>query len=245
MAGRCPVQIAHHAGPDGRCAAGAADIPHGCATGVANPYAHGIALGVADGPVVTHIFAGSGFHSAPKPGGQHAVAAKGTGPGVAVGQDVADDKGRARIDHAWGRRCVRTNGHKRALAEATPVGQRTIGVGELEQGHIRATQSQAVAVVVAAFAQRQTKGRELLVKRIGRHHHQGANRRDIERRAQRGTRGDPTLEVVVVVLRDVQAARGLDLRARVIQQRRRGDAPLGNGLGIQKGLERGAWLAQR
>ena len=35
------------------------------------------------------------------------------------------------------------------------------------------------------------------------------------------------------------------MRARVVQQRRRRDAPLRNSLGIQKRLQSGAWLAQR
>jgi hypothetical protein len=94
---RSSMLVIHHGGPDGRGAAGAAHIVHGRAAGVAHPHAHGVALRPAHRPVVAHVLAGAGFHGAPEARGQHAVGAKGARAGVAVGQDVAHDEGRARI----------------------------------------------------------------------------------------------------------------------------------------------------
>ena len=114
----------------------------------------------------------------------------------------------------------------------------------MEQGDLGAAQGQAVAVIVAALFDRQAQAHQLLVKGVRRHHHQRAHGRHVERRAQCSAGRHPSLELAVVVLRNVEAAAGLDLRVRVFQQRGRGDAPLGNRLRVQKRFERRTRLAQ-
>ena len=118
-------------------------------------------------------------------------------------------------------------------------------MGQLQQRHLGAAQRQAVAVVVAVFRQLDAESAQLAVKGARRDHDDGAHRRHVERGGQRGARRHPALELAVVVLRDVQAAGGLQLGGRVVQQRGGGEAPLGDGLGVQKGLERAAGLARR
>ena len=114
----------------------------------------------------------------------------------------------------------------------------------MQQGHLGTAQGQAVAKVITVFAQRQAQLPQLVVEGIGRHHHQRAHGRHIERRGQRRAHRHPALELAVVVLRDVQAAGRGDLGRRVIHQRSRREPLLGNRLRVQKRLERGAWLAR-
>ena len=83
------------------------------------------------------------------------------------------------------------------------------------------------------------------MKRVGRDHDQRAHGGHVERRGQRRAHRHPALELAVIVLRDVEPARRGDLRRRIFHQRGRCEPPLCNRLGIQKGLERGARLAQR
>ena len=123
------------------------------------------------------------------------------------------------------------------------MGQRAIGVGQGEQGHIGAAQRERIAVVAAALGQRQAERIEPCPQRIGTQHGAHAHGRHIEAGTQRGARAHPALEAAVVVLRQVQPRCGGQLRGRVVNQAGRRDQPLLEGQAVDEGLERGAGLA--
>ena len=235
------MQLLHQRSPHGRCAAGAAHVPHGRAAGVAHPHAHGVAAAEAHGPVVAHVLAGAGFHGAPEAGGEQRIGAEGGGTRLRVAQDVADNESGARIQRLGG--AWPGAGREGDGRHAAQVGERAVGVGQVGQRDLGAAQGQAVAVIAAGLAQVETQRVELPRQCVRRDHGAGAHRRHVERRGQRGAHADPALELAVVVLRDVQAAGGLQVGRRIVQQRGGGEALFGNRLGVQEGLERAAGLA--
>ena len=248
QAGLRTVQIPQHLRPHGRGTAAAADLVHRRAAGIAHPHPDGVMLRPADGPVVAHVFAGAGFDGAPKPRGQHAIEAKGRCPGQAVRQDIAHDKRRLRANGlALRRGCagrwVQRRYQRRNGLPAPPIGQGPVGVGQAQQIQLAAAQGQAVAVIARRLGQVQAELRQLLVKIFHPHHGQGAHRRHVQRRSQRHPGRHPAFKAPVVVLRDVQARAGVDVRRRVFNQRCGGQAPLLHGLGIQKRFQGGAGLA--
>ena len=226
------MQKAHHARPHRRCARDTAHIPHALATGIAHPHAHGVALRIANRPVIPHVFARAGFHGAPKAGGEHAVCAESAGPCIVVAQHIAHDEAAACAERRS--ELGRWRRSKTNCREAPAIGQRAIGIGEAEQRHIGAAQRQAVAIKITIILERQTHRAQLLCKRFRRHHHQRAHRWHIERSAQRRAHAHPAFEAAVIVLRNVQAAGCGDVRRRIFEQRSSRDAVLSNGLGIQK-----------
>ena len=129
------------------------------------------------------------------------------------------------------------------VAVDAAVGERAIGVGQREQRDVGAAERQRRAVVAAAFRQRQAERIEAREERIGAEHRADAHGRHVQARAQRRARADPAFEVAVVVLRQVQAARGGELRRRIVEERGGRDEPLLEGELVDEGLQRRAGLA--
>ena len=221
---------------------------HRCAAGIAHPHAHRIALRPAERPVVAHVLAGTRLDRRPEARVEHAVRAKGAHAGVGVGEHVAHDECRTRVDRlagglgGLGIRCLGGCRLQRNIRPAAAVGQRAIAVGEVQQRHLGTAQREAVAVVAAGLAQWQAQREQLFVKTVGAHHHQGAHRGHVERRGQCRARRDPALEMPVVILRNIEAVGGGNVGRRILDQRCRRESFFRDCLGIQKRLERGAGL---
>ena len=97
------------------------------------------------------------------------------------------------------------------------IGQRSIGIGQLQQADLGAAQRKAVTVVAAAFRKTHSQTLKLTMEGIWRDHHQRAHSRNVERRPQRRAHRDPALVTMIVVLRHVQAAGRRKLSRRIIQ----------------------------
>ena len=123
------------------------------------------------------------------------------------------------------------------------IGQRTVGIGQLQQADLGTAQRKAVTVVAAAFRKTHPQPLKLTMEGIWRDHHQRAHSRDVERRPQCRAHRDPALVTMIVVLRHVQAAGRRKLSWRIIQQRSSRQPMLGQCLRIQKRLQRAARLA--
>ena len=122
------------------------------------------------------------------------------------------------------------------------IGQRSIGIGQLQQADLGAAQRKAVTVVAAAFRKTHSQTLKLTMEGIWRDHHQRAHSRNVERRPQRRAHRDPALVTMIIVLRHVQAAGCRKLSWRIIQQRSSRQPMLGQRLRIQKRLQRTARL---
>ena len=123
------------------------------------------------------------------------------------------------------------------------IGQRTVGIGQLQQADLGAAQRKAVSVVATAFRKTHPQPLKLMMKGIRRDHHQRAHSRNVERRPQCRAHRDPALVTMIVVLRHVQTAGCRKLSRRIIQQRSSRQPMLGQCLRIQERLQRTARLA--
>ena len=136
--------------------------------------------------------------------------------------------------------------HERDRRMAAAVGERAVGVGQAEQRDVgdcraRATRRTSAALSGSARPSALRRSSSASVPTIAPTRTAG----HVEARAERRARADESLPRMVVVLRQVQAAAGRDLRRRIVDQRRRRDQPLLEGQRVDERLQRRARLAPR
>ena len=121
---------------------------------------------------------------------------------------------------------------------APAAGERAVRLGLLPQAHLRGPERERIAVVVAVLRDRRVAEVEQpLAECVDAGQHQRAHGRHVERVAERGAHAHAALEVAVVVLRDVQAARRIEVDRRIVEQRRRRQVAALDRESVEKGLQ--------
>jgi hypothetical protein len=138
---------------------------------------------------------------------------------VVVRQDVGDDEAGRFAEHA--RAAVgarrRRSGQVDDLARDAAVRQRAIRVGQRQQRDVRAAEREAEPVVIAFLRERQAERSQRAREAVRRDEHERAHGRHVQRAAERAAYADPALEILVVVLRNVEAAAGREVDRRVVE----------------------------
>ena len=148
-------------------------------------------------------------------------------------------------EHAARRGRRRVAAHARRAPHAA-VGERAIGVGQREQRDVGAAERERGAVVLGASRQRvEAEGAQVVVQARDADELERAHRRHVERARERGAHAHRAVEVAVVVLRHVDAARGRDRERAVVDQRGRGQQALVDRARVQERLQRRARLPRR
>jgi len=113
----------------------------------------------------------------------------------------------------------------------------------LEQSHFGRTEREGEAVIVAVLGQPAIAGvGQPVAEALDAFEKQGAHGRHVERTGERGADADRPFEGAIVILRHIEAGRGVKLDWRVVEDRGGSEEAALDRSGVEEGLQRRACL---